>query len=725
MAQSAQKTRKRVYTKEEIQRANQVDMVDFIQSHGQGTLEGHGRYFKYHVNGHDSLVIDKKLNYFYHNGQQRGDNLVALLREYEGYSFPDAVGFLLGEDLEPHKEFVEEPIGPYQQVYEQDTTYDQAQNYLRKVRGIDKDIVDFLFTNGYVIQDKKYKSAVFQWREFGLPQGEIVGATSQGTTVDYNQYGKRGTAKYIAKNSKRHYGFSITLGKPKQYLFFESTIDLLSYWSLHKELDNSRLMSLEGLKHQSILNFIQETNGYFDQLPTEGIVYGVDNDAAGHRLFDFVEERINIIGSRESDKPAENINQIPFDHEIPNQMIQLYQEAAEDFPNVNWVTLATVHKIETNYSNTNKIANNFNLHRYFAQDATSKLPNEEIDVALAVQSAAEELHAVLLDAPDPNDPVEQLVSLYVDQDESESKRQLIKEKIQYYYDDYYAGNYQRVEEISKDWNELLLQQRSEGMVTEREPLAFDPKRDGLDDYLTETFDYYLQDSPTQEAVRGMLVGKYGINVNVVNALIKKGLIRQDVNDRIVFLWNNEGEVIGGQIRGTFYNKAAFKKTAGYEKKVMDKSEEGYGFNVTLGRPDKMHLFQTPEDLLAFWTMHIDDLKDTVLFSLSNNNPDDVIKDINLKMKAGYKIKQVEFCMGNNQESLDLMDKVAQLESFDRQTGQLTTIQGDKIQFRSLRPRIGIDWLSELDEKRARMAALDRANGRAGQQLNQVVSYSRT
>ena len=78
-----EKERKRIrtFTKAEIKKAAQTDIIDFINSHGKGTLSGGGRYPKYYINGHGSLVIDRKHNYFYHNGQHKGDNVIRLDRK--------------------------------------------------------------------------------------------------------------------------------------------------------------------------------------------------------------------------------------------------------------------------------------------------------------------------------------------------------------------------------------------------------------------------------------------------------------------------------------------------------------------------------------------------------------------------------------------------------------------------------------------------------------------
>jgi len=59
------------------------------------------------------------------------------------------------------------------------------------------------------------------------------------------------TEKYkgIAVGSASGYGFEVTKGNGENALFFESSIDMLSYMQLHQnELDNHRLISMMGVK---------------------------------------------------------------------------------------------------------------------------------------------------------------------------------------------------------------------------------------------------------------------------------------------------------------------------------------------------------------------------------------------------------------------------------------------------------------------------------------------
>lgn len=89
---------------------------------------------------------------------------------------------------------------PY--VYPQDhivNNIEQVKNYLHDERKIDNRLTDWLHNRGLLDQDK-LDNAIFVERD--LFTNKIVGSVKQGTHIDYEKYGKRGTAKSIDKNSE-------------------------------------------------------------------------------------------------------------------------------------------------------------------------------------------------------------------------------------------------------------------------------------------------------------------------------------------------------------------------------------------------------------------------------------------------------------------------------------------------------------------------------------------
>ena len=80
------------YTQEQIDRANQFDLEQFLRSHGeQVTKSGN----EYRWKRHDSLTI--KANKWFRHSQSKGGYPVAFVMEFLGKSFPEAVQMLIGE----------------------------------------------------------------------------------------------------------------------------------------------------------------------------------------------------------------------------------------------------------------------------------------------------------------------------------------------------------------------------------------------------------------------------------------------------------------------------------------------------------------------------------------------------------------------------------------------------------------------------------------------------
>ena len=80
------------YTQEQIDRANQADLISFLQSQGeQLTRAGN----EYRWKRHDSLTI--RGNKWYRHSQSKGGGPVDFVMEFFGKSFTEAVELLTGE----------------------------------------------------------------------------------------------------------------------------------------------------------------------------------------------------------------------------------------------------------------------------------------------------------------------------------------------------------------------------------------------------------------------------------------------------------------------------------------------------------------------------------------------------------------------------------------------------------------------------------------------------
>ena len=80
------------YTQEQIDRANQADLVSFLQSQGE-QLTRAGQEYRW--KRHDSLTV--RGNKWYRHSQSKGGAPVDFVMEFFGKSFTEAVELLTGE----------------------------------------------------------------------------------------------------------------------------------------------------------------------------------------------------------------------------------------------------------------------------------------------------------------------------------------------------------------------------------------------------------------------------------------------------------------------------------------------------------------------------------------------------------------------------------------------------------------------------------------------------
>ena len=82
-----------VYTQEQIDRANQVNLEQFLRSQGEQIVKSGNEY---RWKRHDSLTI--KGNKWFRHSQSKGGYPVEFVMEFFGKSFPEAVFLLIGEE---------------------------------------------------------------------------------------------------------------------------------------------------------------------------------------------------------------------------------------------------------------------------------------------------------------------------------------------------------------------------------------------------------------------------------------------------------------------------------------------------------------------------------------------------------------------------------------------------------------------------------------------------
>lgn len=261
-------------TAEQIERANLVNLPEFLESQGF-SLKKIGR--EYVLTEHDSLHIKdnkpgERGKWFQFSADEGGNN-IQFVQKFMGLDFISAVELLSDEKAMPTKfHYYGEPEAEPPEKREI-TVYDskdfsRVTSYLHGVRGLSTGSLARLSAEGKLSQEEKTGNAVFKiFDENGL----LVGAEKVGTSgVKF---------KSIEKGSASGYGFEMTKENPVNTYFFESAIDAVSFADLHPEIDNYRLVSMAGVKP----SILEETMKRYGIQP-ENVHICTDNDKAGNEF---------------------------------------------------------------------------------------------------------------------------------------------------------------------------------------------------------------------------------------------------------------------------------------------------------------------------------------------------------------------------------------------------------------------------------------------------------
>lgn len=242
------------FTEDEKHRANEVDLVHFLEMQGEKLLRS-GREKR--LDSDRSITV--RGNRWYDHGNGEGGLAIDFIQYFYGMSFPDAVRILLGDNQgvaykkarENEKVEIKSFLLP-----NKNTNMRRVFAYLIKARHIDSDVISFfskeklLYESCEISKDKRkeYHNAVF------------VGLDENGTPRHGHKQGLYTRGKPFKGNvdsSNPCYSFNYMGGSDKLYVF-EAPIDMLSYISMHKEnWKEENYLSLCGLSEQAMLKMIE------------------------------------------------------------------------------------------------------------------------------------------------------------------------------------------------------------------------------------------------------------------------------------------------------------------------------------------------------------------------------------------------------------------------------------------------------------------------------------
>ena len=264
------------YTQEQIDRANQADLVLFLQSQGE-PLERAGQEYRW--KRHDSLTV--RGNKWYRHSQSKGGGPIDFVMEFFGKSFTEAVELLTGEKgaAPPPDRPCPASLSDFR-LPPPNSDNRTARNYLTAARRIDEDVTGFFFARGDIYEDAAHHNAVFVGRdEDGIPRY----AHSKGTA---------GNFRLDVKGSDKAFNFCYR-GEGERVFVFEAPVDLLSFLCLFKKAwQKQSYLSLGGVGEKALLRFLS------DRPNIKTVYLCLDSDQAGNdacsRLAELVPEGLTV-----------------------------------------------------------------------------------------------------------------------------------------------------------------------------------------------------------------------------------------------------------------------------------------------------------------------------------------------------------------------------------------------------------------------------------------------
>lgn len=254
------------FSEEQKQRANEVDLEDFLMRNGEELLKS-GKEKR--LKSDHSITV--RGNRWYDHAESKGGCAIDFVQMFYSKSFPEAVSMLLngeeGEAYRPSERHKEEIPKPFE-LPEKNENMRRVYAYLMKARCIDRRIITSFVKKDMIYEDKKYHNVVFVgYNPVGMPRH----VHKRGT------YTKGEAFKGTVDGSDPHYSFHYAGGDNIVYVF-EAPIDMLSFISLYQEeWEKHNYVALCGVAEHALMQMLK------DHSNIKRIALCLDNDSAGIR----------------------------------------------------------------------------------------------------------------------------------------------------------------------------------------------------------------------------------------------------------------------------------------------------------------------------------------------------------------------------------------------------------------------------------------------------------
>ena len=278
----------RYFTDEQKERANTVDLKDFLERQGERLLRSGPEWRM--ANDHSITIRGNR--WYDHGSGGKGGAAIAFVIYYYGKSFPEAVSMLLGgeqgETYRQSKKQEEVQRGPFT-LPAVNGDMRRVFAYLLRSRLLDHEVVSAFAKEKLIYESlepskdgsRQYHNAIFVGYD---PEGKARHAHKKGIYTVGKSY--RGNLE----SSDPRYSFHWN-GKSNEVFVFEAPIDMLSYISLHKAgwKDHS-YVALCGVGPQALFQMLKD----YPELKKNHLC--LDHDIAGLEAAERIREKLAEAG---------------------------------------------------------------------------------------------------------------------------------------------------------------------------------------------------------------------------------------------------------------------------------------------------------------------------------------------------------------------------------------------------------------------------------------------
>lgn len=252
------------FTEEQKQRANAVDLEDFLVRQGEKLLRS-GREKR--LASDHSITI--RGNRWYDHATEKGGFAIDFVRTYYNQSFPEAVTMLLGGEqgqiYRESKPQEPKPPKPFA-LPEAHTDMHRVFAYLIKTRCLDRRVVTEFAKSKMLYEDAKYHNAVFVGYD---AQGVPRHAHKRGTYTNGDAF--KGNVDSCDPRYSFHW-----IGQSDTVYVFEAPLDMLSFLSLYQQnWKQHSYVALCGVAEHALMRLLT------DAPHVNKIALCLDNDKAG------------------------------------------------------------------------------------------------------------------------------------------------------------------------------------------------------------------------------------------------------------------------------------------------------------------------------------------------------------------------------------------------------------------------------------------------------------